>query len=684
VTAMRGQPRSRPGGPRRLLGWLPGIVVTALAVGMFFVAALPAAPAGERGDVASRYAFTPMSIALPGGFPQQTIRRVNKDYAHIDAWISSVGAGIAMNDLDGDGLANDLCVSDPRIDQVVVTPTPGARSNRYEPFALGTGDLPMNAAMAPMGCVPGDFNEDGRTDLFVYLWGRTPIIHLARADAAALTAAAYVPVELVPNAGGATYAGPQWNSNAATVDDFDGDGHDDIYIGNYFPHGPVLDDTVSGGVAMNVSLSSAANGGEDYFFRWTGATGARPAAAGARPTVAYQKLSDVLPEKASKGWVLAAGANDLDGDQLPELYVAQDHGPDSLLSNRSVPGTIRFAEVKGVRTPVVPKSKRVGTDSFKGMGIDFADLDHNGGYDMFVSNITTTFGLQESNFQFMSTAKNQAGMRADLRRGVAPWRDRSTRAGTAWSGWGWDVKMGDFDNSGDASIVQATGFVRGDVNRWAQLQELAMANDELVADEGWWPHVKAGDDIAGNQTLHFFAPGPDGRYVNVAGPLGLAVPVPTRGIATGDADGDGRLDMAVARQWDEPVFYHNDSPTDGAFLGLRLTHDTGTGPAARGTARGTLPAAGSPAIGAQVTVTTPDGRTHLARVDGGSGHSGKRSQEIHVGLGEGVTGPVRVHLRWRDRTGAVHDQDLQLTPGRHALRLGRQASEQLPAQRAGN
>jgi hypothetical protein len=240
--------------------------------------------------------------------------------------------------------------------------------------------------------------------------------------------------------------------------------------------------------------------------------------------------------------------------------------------------------------------------------------------------------------------------------------------------------MGDFDNSGDSSIVQATGFVRGDVNRWAQLQELAMANDAVVADEGWWPHVTAGDDIAGNQTLRFFARGPDGRYVDVAGPLGLAVPVPTRGIATGDADGDGRLDMAVARQWDEPVFYHNDSPARGAFLGLRLTHEAATTPVANGA----LPAAGSPVIGAQVTVTTPDGRTHLARVDGGSGHSGKRSQEIHVGLGEGVTGPVRVHLRWRDRTGVVHDQDLRLTPGWHALRLGRQASERLPAQRAGN
>ncbi|MBC6467408.1 CRTAC1 family protein [Actinomadura alba] len=634
-----------------------------VTVGMFFAVRLPAVPAGERAEVASRYRFVPMSIELPGGYRQQTIRRVNKDYKHIDAWISSVGAGVAMNDLDGDGLSNDLCITDPRIDRVVVAPSPGRGADRYRSFALSPGALPMNDVMAPMGCVPGDFNEDGRMDLLVYMWGRTPIVHLARPDARALTAAAYVPVELVPNAGGATYTGPQWNSNAATVDDFDGDGHDDIYIGNYFQDGPVLDDRVSGGVTMNRSLSDATNGGEDHFFRWTGGS------AGPKPAVAYQKLDDVLPDDVSKGWVLAVGANDLDGDQLPELYLAQDHGRDALLYNRSRPGKIQFSRVTGARTPLVPKSKRVGMDSFKGMGIDFADLDHDGLYDMFVSNITTTFGLQESNFQFMSAARGQRDLRTRLRNGEAPWRDRSAEAGTAWSGWGWDVKMADFDNSGDPAIVQTTGFVRGEVNRWAQLQELATANDGVVEFESWWPHVTAGDDIAGSQTVAFFAKMRGGRYANVAGPLGLAIPVPTRGIATGDADGDGRLDMAIARQWDEPVFYRNESPSQGAFLGLRLTDDV---PLAAPAATGVLPAPGSPATGAQVTVTTSDGRTQLARVDGGSGHSGKRSHEVHLGLGADVR-PVKVHLRWRDHTGQVREQDLRLAPGWHALRLGSQA-----------
>ncbi len=623
----------------------PGIVALTLMASVFYVVRLPEPSAADVRESAADFAFEPMTIAMPGGFPTQKIRQVNKAYEHIDAWISSVGAGIALNDMDGDGLSNDLCLTDPRIDQAVVTPAP-SRGKAYEPFALDAAPLGISDTMAPMGCVPGDFNEDGAIDLLVYYWGRTPVIFQNEGGRGEpLTASSFTPTDLLPGKPGPRYTGPLWNSNTAAVADFDGDGHDDIYIGNYFPDSPVLDPSKDGDVTMNDSLSHAQNGGGGHFFRWTES--------------GFEKTDDAIPQGLNKGWSLGASAADLDGDRLPEIFLAHDFGTSALLHNTSRPGRIEFREVKAVHSGTVPKSKEIGRSSFKGMGVDFGDLDHDGLYDMFVSNITTSFGIQESNFAFINKAGDKADLRSRFENGEAPYRDESTDLGLAWSGWGWDVKMGDFDNNGDLEITQALGFVKGKNNRWPQLQELATANDALVANPTWWPNVRQGDDLAGSQRMRFFAKDQDtGRYINLSTALGLGDPVPTRGIATGDVDGDGRLDIAVARQWDEPVFYRNTAPEPGSWLELVFTHPDG-----------------APVVGAEVRVELPDGSKRVARVDGGGGHSGKRSTDIHIGLGEEVQGEVSGTVTWRDREGDVHEQEVRLAPGRHSFELGSQVKE---------
>ncbi|MFG2049445.1 ASPIC/UnbV domain-containing protein [Micromonospora sp. NPDC048935] len=608
-------------------------------------------------ETAAKYRFTEMPIAYPAGYDQlekRTLRDVNPTYYRIRSWVSSVGASIAMNDLTGSGHADSLCFVDTRTDKVVVTYAPTApEADRFPPFILDPAPLPMDVKMAPMGCVPGDFNVDGQMDIMVTYWGRVPILFLHKGVAGPLSNATYQRQELLPQASpDGRYHGPKWNTNASLVDDLDGDGKPDFVIGNYFRDSDVLDIHGQDNVEMTENLSSSTNGGGLHVLRWVSAT------SGANPSVTVVPQEVAVPTKASGGWTLAIASADLTARGLPTLYVANDFGHDYVLNNRSQPGDVRFTMAFGERTPTTPKSFVIGQGSFKGMGVDFGDLDHDGQFDMFVSNITTAWGLEESNFLWMNKAKNEADMAAQLDRQVAPFRQEARPHGMAWSGWGWDVKFGDFLNSGNTDVVQSIGFVKGKINRWPWLQEMAMNNDELLANPAQWPDVEPGDDIAGNQSLAFFARTKSGEYADITDKLGLNAKIPTRGVATADTRGNGTIDLAVARQWGPPAFYCNESATLGSFLDLRLFRPSLSGAADRLT----------PAYGATVTVTTPDGRKQVSRLDGGSGHGGKRSFEVHVGLGA-VNGPVGVDLRWRDLDGTLHTSSQQLTTGTHSLVL---------------
>src|SRR5204862_175174 len=124
-----------------------------------------------------------------------------------------------------------------------------------------------------------------------------------------------------------------------------------------------------------------------------------------------------------------------------------------------------------------------------------------------VSNITSQFALEESNFAWLST-----GRLGEMKHGRAPFVDRSEPLGLSRGGWGWDAKFGDFDNSGELEIVQATGFLQGKVDRWPELQELAMANDTLLHHASVWPRFKPGDDLSGHEPNRFWVRGPAGRF----------------------------------------------------------------------------------------------------------------------------------------------------------------------------
>jgi len=598
------------------------LVAFALIVCFYALAALPRLAKTERQALASRFRFSKYPLPEPMA-ELKIVRNVNPSLQNISAWISAVGAGIALNDLDGDGLSNDMCWVDPRADKVMVAPVPGTTS-RYKMIVLDPWPLPYDSnTMAPMGCLPGDVNEDGRMDLLVYYWGRAPIVFLR-------TENGYTPRELV--------SGQQrWYTNAATFADLDGDGHPDLIIANYFQDGArILDASDGHPQQMQHSMSRAFNSGRKHIFLWT-APGT------------FVEVPNALPDRAEVGWTLAVGTADMDGDLLPEIYFANDFGPDRLLHNRSTPGHLRFVLVEGERHFTTPTSKILGRDSFKGMGVDFADINGDGYPDIFVSNIASPYALEESNFLFVSTGHPEKFLQ-----GVAPYEDKSEELGLSRNGWSWDARLVDFDNSGTFEAIQATGFLKGQVNRWPEMHEIAMCNDQLLEHPMFWHHFRPGDDLGGGRSNPFFVRAADGRYYDVGDLVGEEQPENTRGIAIADVDGDGKLDYITANQWETSWFHHNESPNVGSFLELRVLGDFG-----------------SPHIGTTVMVWLPNGRRMVSQVDGGSGHSGKSSPDLHFGLGSIPSSTIlKVSLKWRDTAG-IHEQFEQLHPGRFTVKLRR-------------
>ncbi len=607
---------------------------------LYGFAKLPTVSETERQQLAQQFNFSQLALPEIANSEKRIGREVNPNLENISGWISAVGASVALNDLDGDGLSNDLCYVETRTNQVIVASVPGTKM-RYQPKTLTAAPLQYDNTMAPMGCLPADLNQDGKMDLLVYYWGRPPIAFMQ-----AKQVFNFYPTEIV------TDGFERWFTNAATIADIDGDGHLDIIIANYFQDGAhILDPKSKIPDEMQHSMSRAYNAGGTYFFLW-------------QPDNTFRRIngSEVLDKQSNHAWTLALGAADLDGDMLPELYFANDFGPDRLLHNRSTPGNLIFALLEAKRGFTTPASKVVGKDSFKGMGVDFADINGDGWLDIFVSNIAAEYALEESHFLFVSTGEVEL-----MKQGIAPYVDLSEPLGVSRSDWSWDNKFADFNNDGKAEIIQATGFLKGEINRWPELQQIAIGNDELLKYPQYWPRLQSpSDDVSGHKPNPFYARAANGRYINIAAELGLDQLQVSRGIAVADVDGDGDLDFALANQWKDSHFYRNNCPnTCGNYLGLHVRR---TNKKQVTVYKGHPTNLSSPAIGAAIKVTLPNKRVLVAQVDGGNGHSGKRSPDLHFGLNK-IDANLKVEVSWRNSQGKVNQQILSLAPGWHTIEL---------------
>jgi hypothetical protein len=569
-------------------------------------------------------------------------RKVHPQYTDIVGWLSAAGAAVTITDIDNDGLYNDYIYVDPRFDKVILA-SANKKDTGFLPFTLDVNTLPYDAkTMAPQGTLTHDFNEDGLIDILVYYWGRTPIIFIN-------TGKDYKETELTNNK-------ERWFTLAATLADFDGDGHVDIFITNYFPDGSRLLDAnaTDKNQTMQHSMSRAYNGGKNHFFLYQGGAG----------ILFKEDLGWHENINNPNDWTLAVGAVDLTNDLLPEIYLANDFGPDKLLLNESIPGKLKFKPLIGKRTFTSIASAQLGKDSFKGMGVGIGDLDNDGYTDFYISNIADEYALMESHFAFINT-----GNLNDFKKGIAPFENKSDLLGLARSSWGWDAKIADFNNDGIQEIIQATGFMKGTINKWPELQELAIGNDELIFTPKVWPKLGLGDDLSGHDHNPLFVKTKTGNYIDLAPEAGIAIPQVSRGVAVGDVDYDGDLDFFVANQWEDSFLFRNNHKASNDFFGLRLYRSLD--PALKKiqlNPKVVLPKMA--AVGAAVRLYDNETLIGSGFVDGGNGHSGSNSKDILIGIPNYHTkSNYTLEITYRCFSGTLINQKIKVSQGWNTLVL---------------
>jgi hypothetical protein len=533
-------------------------------------------------------------------------RTAGIDFVHVSGMTgakhfpTAYGSGVAVFDFDNDGKLDLYFATLTFLPPGTVPSGPNRLyknlgGNRFQDATRTAG---LGYAGFCHGIVAGDIDNDGDQDVFLCNYGPN-VLYLNNGNGTFRDISRSAGVDR-----------PGWSSGGALLD-YDNDGDLDLYVANY-GHWKLPDDDRYCEAAPFPMMKDpppkqriycspkSIEPARHYLYRNNGDR-------------TFTEVGEAAGVGRTDGRGLGVVAADLNDDGRVDLYVANDMCPNFVYLNR---GDGTFEDV----TDTSGAGYDAAGQTRAGMGVDAEDVDGDGRTDLFVTNY-----WNEPNSLFLNRGGGQFEERS---RTGGMWHDS-----LLWVGWG--CALADFDNDGWPDCVVANGHVDDNLER--------LGYDTPYAEPALLHRNRegAGFQLATREAGTYF----DSDHVG-------------RGLAIGDLDDDGDIDLVVNHKDGPPALLRNDTPTRHHWIRLQL--------------QGTR--SNRDGIGARVEVEA-GGRTIVRQRKGGASLGSAHDPRFLIGLG-GARRARRVTIRWP--SGHVdHHGDLPAEAG-FLIREGAERPQELP------